>query len=276
MKRNVLFVFQEITPYLPETHMSTIGRYLPQKIQEMNNQIRVFMPRYGLVKERRNQLHEVIRLSGMNIVVNDIDHSLIIKVASIQTARMQVYFIDNEDYFQRKALFNDEQGNFFEDNDERSIFFARGVLETIKKLRWAPDLVHINGWLGSLIPIYLRKAYKEDPIFSDSKVIISIYDDEFADKFNATIKKKIKSDGFSEAELKIFDNNDYISLMKLAIKYADGVIQASEKVNEELINYAKENQKELLEYQEQENYHEIYSDFYDKVLSNGKNNPEEN
>jgi len=266
MKKNILFVFQEITPYLPETSMSTIGRYLPQKIQEMGNQIRVFMPRYGLVKERRNQLHEVIRLSGMNIVVNDIDHSLIIKVASIQSARMQVYFIDNEDYFQRKSMFRDSDGNFYDDNDERTIFFARGVLETIKKLRWTPDLVHINGWLGSLIPLFLRKAYKEDPIFHESKVVISLYDDNFNENLDPNMKKKIKGDGFSENDLKVFDSNDYVSLMKLAIKNADGVIQASPNVREELIDYVKSIKKPFLEYQDSENYEELYSNFYDEVL----------
>lgn len=266
MKRNILYVFQEITPYLPENKMSTTGRYLPQKIQEMGNQIRVFMPRYGLVKERRNQLHEVIRLSGMNIVVNDIDHSLIIKVASIQSARMQVYFIDNEDYFQRKALFKDEDENFFEDNDERTIFFARGVLETIKKLRWTPDLVHINGWLGSLIPLYLRKAYSEDPIFRETKVVISLYDDHFSEKFNSNMKKKIKIDGFNETDLKVFDNYDYISLMKLAIKNADGVIQAEQNIAPELLEYIKKTKKTFLQYQENENVEEVYSNFYDQIL----------
>jgi len=266
MKRNILYVFQEITPYLPESEMSTIGRHLPQKIQEMGNQMRVFMPRYGLVKERRNQLHEVIRLSGMNIVVNDIDHSLIIKVASIQAARMQVYFIDNEDYFQRKALFRDEEDKFFEDNDERTIFFARGVLETIKKLRWTPDLVHINGWLGSLIPLYLRKAYSEDPIFQETKVIISLYEDEFTENFDPNMKKKIKVDGFKESDLKVFNNSDYNSLLKLAIKNADGIIQAQPNINPELLDYVKKQKKPLLEYQEAENYHEIYSDFYDKIM----------
>jgi starch synthase len=267
MKKNILYVFQEITPYLPETPMSHIGRYLPQKIQEMGNQIRVFMPRYGLVKERRNQLHEVIRLSGMNIVVNDMDHSLIIKVASIQAARMQVYFIDNEDYFQRKALFRDEKDKFFEDNDERIIFFTRGVLETIKKLRWTPDIVHINGWLTSLIPLYLNKIYKEDPIFQKSRVVLSLYDDEFSDNFNGSMKKKIKMDGFKEPDLRTFEKPEYISLMKLAIKNSDGIIKASENINPVLAKYAKTMKKPILEYQGEEENHEAYNDFYDQIMS---------
>ncbi len=266
MKRNILYVFQEIMPYLPESQMSSIGRYLPQKIQELGNQIRVFMPRYGLVKERRNQLHEVIRLSGMNIVVNDMDHSLVIKVASIQQARMQVYFIDNEDYFQRKAFFKDENDKFFEDNDERVIFFARGVLETIKKLRWTPDLVHINGWLTSLIPLYLRKAYREDPIFQNSKVILSIYSDDFVEKLDSNMKKKIKMDGFVDNDLKVFEKSDYINLMKLAIKNSDGIIKASSKINPTLEKYAKNLKKPILEYQGEDEYFDAYNEFYDKIL----------
>ena len=164
-KKRVLFISSEIMPYLPESEMSHIGRYLPQGIQEKGKEIRTFMPRFGCINERRNQLHEVIRLSGMNLIINDTDHPLIIKVASIQAARMQVYFIDNEDYFQRKHVITDEKGSFFEDNDERAIFFARGVFETVKKLRWAPDLIYCQGWFTALVPIFLKKEYAEDPIF---------------------------------------------------------------------------------------------------------------
>lgn len=172
-KKRVLFISSEIMPYLPESEMSHIGRYLPQGIQEKGKEIRTFMPRFGCINERRNQLHEVIRLSGMNLIINDTDHPLIIKVASIQSARMQVYFIDNEDYFQRKHIITDEKGQFFEDNDERAIFFARGVFETVKKLRWAPDLIYCQGWFTSLVPLYLKKEYADDPIFAHSKVVFS-------------------------------------------------------------------------------------------------------
>src|SRR5664280_799781 len=177
--RKVLFISQEITPYLGETKLSKIGRFLPQGIQERGKEIRTFMPRYGCINERRNQLHEVIRLSGMNLIIDDTDHPLIIKVASIQSARMQVYFIDNEDYFQRKNIIKDSKGNEFADNDERAIFYARGVLETVIKLRWAPDLIHCSGWLTSLVPLYIKKAYNDDPLFVNSKVIYSVYHDDF-------------------------------------------------------------------------------------------------
>src|SRR5210317_702321 len=170
-KTRVLFVAQEILPYLEESPMAKIGRYLPQGIQERGKEIRTFMPRFGNINERRNQLHEVIRLSGMNLIINDTDHPLIIKVASIQAARMQVYFIDNEDFFHRKFVFRDKNGKFFADNDERAVFFVRGVLETVKKLGWPPDIIHCHGWMSSLLPVYVRKAFHENPIFSESKII---------------------------------------------------------------------------------------------------------
>ncbi|HEX7411888.1 MAG TPA: glycogen/starch synthase, partial [Bacteroidales bacterium] len=180
-KTKVLFVTQEIAPYLKETQLGTIGRYLPQGIQERGREIRTFMPKFGTINERRNQLHEVIRLSGMNLIIDDTDHPLIIKVASIQSARMQIYFIDNEDYFQRKYVYYDKNNKFFKDNDERTIFFSRGVLETVKKLGWAPDLVHCHGWITSLVPLYIKRAFRDNPLFSDTKIIISIYDDDFTE-----------------------------------------------------------------------------------------------
>ncbi len=266
MSKNILYVFQEITPYLPETTMSLMGRNLPQKIQELGNQIRVFMPRYGLVKERRHQLHEVIRLSGMNIVVDDMDHSLIIKVASIQSARMQVYFIDNEDFFHRKNLFHDDENKFFEDNDERVLFFARGVLETIKKLRWSPDVVHINGWLGSLIPLYMKKSFREDPIFHDSKIVLSLFDDEFNEELNSNFSKKVKNDGFSDKDVRNICVPNYVNILKLAIDNCDGIIQATETINPELKSYVIRSGKPFIDYQEELDAN-VYSDFYDIICS---------
>ena len=181
--KRVLFVNSEIYPYLPENEMSRIGRNLPQGIQERKKEIRSFMPRYGCINERKNQLHEVIRLSGINIIINDVDRPLVIKVASIPAARLQVYFIDNEDYFHRKCTYTDENGVFFEDNDERAVFFARGVLETVKKLRWVPDIIHCHGWISHILPLYLKKAYIDDPIFSGSKQeIINIKEDNHNEK----------------------------------------------------------------------------------------------
>src|SRR6056297_3212787 len=194
-KTKVLFISQEITPYLPETEMSKAGRYLPQGIQERGKEIRTFMPKFGSINERRNQLHEVIRLSGMNLIIDDTDRPLIIKVASIQSARMQVYFIDNEDYFHRKYTLKDQNGEFFSDNDERAIFFARGVLETVKKLRWNLDIVHCHGWFTSLVPLYLKKAYNEDPLFADSKVVFSYYNNGFDKPMDSRLQEKALLNG---------------------------------------------------------------------------------
>src|SRR3954468_6542045 len=190
-KARVLFVSQEVTPYLDETPMSIIGRKLPQGIQERGKEIRTFMPKFGVINERRNQLHEVIRLSGMNLIIDDNDHPLIIKVASIQSARMQVYFIDNEEYFQRKMIFHDAKEKFFKDNEDRMVFFCRGVLETVKKLGWAPDIIHCNGWMTSLIPLFIKSSYKEDPLFQNSKVVYSVYDQDLEEKFSDTFVKKL-------------------------------------------------------------------------------------
>ncbi len=197
------------------------------------------MPRFGVINERRNQLHEVIRLSGMNLIIDDTDHPLIIKVASIQPARMQVYFIDNEDYFHRKAIIRDKKDKFFDDNDERMIFFGMGVLETVKKLGWAPDIVHCHGWMSSLVPLYLKRAYKDNPLFTESKVIISLYEDGFEESLDDNITKKIKIDGITDKDLKLYKEPNYENLMNAAIHYADGIIQGSETINESILQAAK-------------------------------------
>lgn len=265
-KKRVLFISQEITPYLPETEMSVKSRFLPQGIQEKGREIRTFMPRYGNVNERRNQLHEVIRLSGMNLVINDADHPLIIKVASIQAARMQVYFIDNEDYFHRKEILKDKKGIEFEDNDERAIFFARGVLETVIKLRWAPDLIHCHGWLASLVPLYIKKAYHDDPLFANSKVVYSVYNENFKNSLSLNSKQHIMLDGVSENDVKLIDEPSYENMSKLAIEYADAVIQGSETISPNLAEYIQAKEKLFLNYQSEETYIDAYNDFYEKVM----------
>ena len=267
-KKRVLLVSQEIMPYLPESHMSKIGRFLPQKIQEAGKEIRVFMPRFGLVNERRNQLHEVIRLSGMNLIIDEIDHPLIIKVASIQQARMQVYFIENEDYFHRKFIFRDKTKKFFEDNDERTIFFSRGVLETVKKLGWAPDLIHTHGWFSGLLPLYAKTVYKDNPLFDDAKIVMSLYNDEFSESFDKKFAQKIKMNGVPEEALEYFKDASYVSFMKGAMDYADAFIIGEENVNEELVSYAQKSGKPVLDYQGNENYFEAFNNFYDQIIEN--------
>lgn len=266
-KARVLFVSQDITPYLDETNIGKVSRYLPQGIQEMGKEIRTFMPRYGCINERRHQLHEVIRLSGMNLIIDETDHPLIIKVASIQAARMQVYFIDNEDYFQRKQTLKDAKGNMFTDNDERSIFFCRGVLETVKKLGWAPDIIHCHGWFTSLLPVYLKRSFKDDPIYEDTKVVYSVYDDEFSTLLNKNMGKKAVCEGVEKNDFKLISNSpSYSNIIKTAIDFSDAVIKGSEKINTDVEKHIKKTGKPMLDFQSPENYIEAYHDFYDEVL----------
>jgi starch synthase len=268
--KKILFITTEIAPYLVETEMSTIARKLPQGIHERGKEIRTFMPKFGVINERRNQLHEVIRLSGMNLIINDTDHPLIIKVASIQAARMQIYFIDNEDFFQRKHLLFDEEGNEFEDNDERCIFYVRGVMETVKKLRWVPDLIHCHGWMTALAPLYIKKHYKGDPCFKNSKIVYSIYDDAFKNTFREDFSKKLKVEGITQNDIKsIKDKPDFESVSRLAIDFSDGVIQGSPTINPAVKEYAKQKENVFfLDYQEEGNYIDAFNEFYDQILAN--------
>jgi starch synthase len=267
MAKRILFVSQEITPYLPETEMSVIARSLPQGIQERGKEIRTFMPKFGCINERRNQLHEVIRLSGMNLIIDDNDHPLIIKVASIQAARMQVYFIDNEDFFHRKFTLQDKNEKFFSDNDERSIFFTRGVIETVKKLQWAPDLIHCHGWFTSLLPIYIKQYYHDDPLFRKTKMVTSIYDQEFDEPLNRRLKEKLSWDGIKDPDLETISDPTYTNFVKLAINFSDGVIFGSKEINPELKVYSGQKSIPVLEYQDESTYIDAYSGFYDKILS---------
>lgn len=265
-KAKVLFVFQEITPYLETSYMANIGRQLPQGIQERGKEIRTFMPRFGCINERRNQLHEVIRLSGMNLIIDDTDHSLIIKVASIQSARMQVYFIDNEDYFQRKYTLLDKNNKMFKDNDERTVFYCRGVMETVKKLGWVPDIIHCHGWMSSLVPFYIKTILKDNPLFSDSKVVYSVYNDEFEGSFSKDFGKKLWVNGISDEEMKSYKKTTYATLTKAAIDHSDAVIVSAEKINAEVEKYIKTINKPVLKYQEGEKYIDAFSKFYDEIL----------
>jgi starch synthase len=268
-KAKILFVSQEITPYLRDSQIGNVCRYLPQGTQEKGKEIRTFMPRFGCINERRHQLHEVIRLSGMNIIINDSDHPLIIKVASIQQARMQVYFIDSEDYFHRKFILHDKDNRFFNDNDARAVFFNRGVLETVKKLGWAPDVIHCHGWMSALIAPYVKKVYKKHPIFSESKVIISIYDDSFSEYFSELVVPNIVMDDLSASDLsQLKKDRNYVGWMKTAIDYADGIIIGSENIDKAVYEYAKKSKLPMLEYQGEDNYVDAFNKFYDKVLIN--------
>ena len=268
--KKILFVNSEMFPYLPESPIANLCRELPQAIQERKNEIRAFMPRYGCINERKNQLHEVIRLSGMNIIISDVDRPLVIKVASISAARIQVYFIDNEDYFRRKHIYTDEKGVFFQDNAERAIFFARGVLETVKKLRWAPDVIHCSGWISHVLPLYLKKAYKEDPIFTNAKVVLSLFEDTPAERFAPGLDKAILYGAIKPKDVTLSETPDGIELAKLAAQYSDGIILGSPNVAPELVKHCGTLGVPVLEYDSESyangTYADKYNAFYDEIL----------
>ncbi len=267
MASKILYVCQEITPYLPETEDSRLCRALTQAMQERGNEIRTFMPRYGCINERRHQLHEVIRLSGMNLIIDDNDHQLIIKVASIPAARVQIYFIDNDDYFSRKSALAEADGSYFADNDERAIFYARGVLETVKKLRWTPTVVHCHGWFTSVVPVYLKRIFADDPIFRDVKIVVSLYDDAFEGELAAGFAAKIAGEGVKDKNLAILGTPSYENLYRFVMEYADGVVVASADVNPNVLEIARASGKPLLEYQapEAEDFFDNYNRFYDSI-----------
>lgn len=265
--KKVLFITQEIKPYVPESELSLIGQTLPQAIQDKGYEIRTFMPKWGIINERRNQLHEVIRLSGMNIIIDDTDHPLIIKVASIQAARRQVYFIDNDDYFQHRQMTCDEDGHEYEDNGERAIFYARGVLETVKKLRWCPDVVHCHGWMTAVVPMLIKKAYYDEPSFRDSKVVFSAYGNGFENDLPSNFKEQLLFRDINSEMTNLIDEPiNHTELCKLALRYSDGLIQNSETIDPAIVDYARSLNLPMVGYQPAETYADACDELYNKVL----------
>lgn len=261
----ILYVASEINPFLQTSEVADFVRKLPQAMQEKGMEIRILVPRFGLINERKNRLHEVVRLSGINITVGDEEKPLVIKVASIPNAKLQVYFIDNEDYFQRKSVFHDKENNFFPDNDERAVFFCKGVLETVKKLGWAPDIVHCNDWMTGLIPMYLKTHYKNDPVFDKAKTVFSVYDNKFDHKFGKDLLEKVKMMDVDDNMLNNL-SGDYEGFIKIAIEYADVVINSgsdSSKALEALCQEIDKSKKvDTIEPSEEalESYYEIYNE----------------
>jgi len=263
-KTKILFVTHEMSPFLELSKISEITRQLPQAMQEKGYEIRILMPRFGNINERRNRLHEVIRLSGMNIVVDNNDNPLIIKVASIPAARMQVYFLDNEEYFQRKHVFCDECGKFFDDNNERTVFFCKGALETVKKLGWAPDVVHCHGWMSTLIPAYLKTAYKDDPTFKDAKVIYSLYNEDFNHSLGDNFSEMALTGNMTSDDVAAYGAGDYLGLYQGALAYSDAVVVTGNDIDERLLNIVKNSNIqsfEVADSQEFENYCNLYEQF---------------
>ena len=266
-KNKILYVTQEIDPFLVNTEISNLVRTLAQGVHESDKEIRIFMPRFGVINERRHQLHEVIRLSGMNLIVNDYDHPLIIKVASIPQIRIQVYFIDNEEYFKRKFLFNDENGNLFEDNDERAMFFCRGVLETVKKLGWIPDIVHCHGWMSSLMPLYLKTVYENDPHFSNAKSIYSLYKEKTNIKFNKDFIKKLTFDDIPTEDFITKEEININKLHEIGAKWSDAISLCTEDLSPAIKELIISSEKPILDFHDEEQTIKEHQDFYEKVLS---------
>jgi starch synthase len=267
-KLRILYVASEINPFLQTSEVADFVRKLPQAMQERGMEIRILVPRFGLINERKNRLHEVVRLSGINISVGDEEKPLVIKVASIPNAKLQVYFIDNEDYFHRKSVFYDKQNNFYEDNDERAIFFCKGVLETVKKLGWAPDIVHCNDWMTSLIPMYIKTTYKNDPIFQNTKSVFTIYNNSFDYKFNGDLINKVKMLDIEDSMLSNLESGDFEGFIKIGIEYSDAVIKSGEdlSVQDKKLFEGIPGNKKIDTIDKEDDYLESYYNLYNELV----------
>lgn len=267
-KKKILFVSSEMSPFLAESSVSDIARHLPQAIQEKDNEIRILVPRFGIINERRNRLHEVVRLSGINITIDDNDNPLTIKVASIPNTKMQVYFLDNEDYFHRKFVYTDAKNNFFTDNDERTIFFCKGVLETVKKLGWAPDIIHCQGWMTSLIPLYMKTMYKDEPVFKNAKVVYSVFENQFEDNLGKDFTRKASLNNIDTKELACFEDANISSLHIGGATHADAVVTIDDIMDPNVATQIKKlANKPVLNHAAEKLEADDYMEFYDTLLS---------
>ena len=277
-KRRILYVNQEISPFSPETEISKFAHDMPEFIQvykdkdsRESKEIRTFMPRYNYVHEIKNQLHEVIRLSGMILTINTLDHQLIIKVGAMPRSKTQVYFVDNDEYFDGRQPMWDDQNVFHLDNDERMMFFNRGSMEAVRKLAWKPNIIHTNGWFASMVPFYLRRFNKEDTFFNGTKVVVSLFDDNFKDQLSDLMDKKLRHEGATAKDRLLYGGRDYISVMKTAITYAHGIVIASPNVDKELVDYAKANKKNVLDFNSNtEEFFMQINKFYDSLIGNSR------
>lgn len=272
-KTRILYVSSEISPFLNTSEIADYVRALPDAMQKKGIEIRVLVPRFGVINERKNRLHEVVRLSGINIPITDDEKPLIIKVASIPSAKMQVYFIDNEDFFHRKAIFkNKKTEEYFEDNDERAIFFCKGVIETVKKLGWAPDIIHCSGWMSGLLPIYVKEAHKNSPLFQDSKVIYTVFKTDFDQKFEEGLAKKAIVRGTDIAMYAELETGNVDGFIKMGIDYADIVVKGNENVDEQFGDMLKtlKDTKRLLTIPKNDEYVEKYHELYQEMLEEAK------
>lgn len=265
-KKKILFISSEMTPFLQVTTVGELARRLPQAIQEKDNEIRVLMPRFGCINERRNRLHEVVRLSGINITIDDNDNPLTIKVASLPEAKMQVYFLDNEDYFHRKFVYANEKNEFFADNDERTIFFCKGALETVKKLGWQPDIIHCQGWMTSLIPLYIKTIYKDEPVFRNAKVVYSVFEDQFEENLGKDFARKASLNEIDNKQVSSLSKSDSTALYITGITHADAVVKASTEISDEVTKFMKKQKGKLIFEHVEEEYGEAYNQLYEDLL----------
>jgi starch synthase len=266
-KKRVLYISSEMTPFLKVSNVGELARVLPQATQEKDNEIRVLMPRFGCINERRNRLHEVVRLSGINITIDDNDNPLTIKVASLPEAKMQVYFLDNEDYFHRKHVYTDENNTFFGDNDERTIFFCKGALETVKKLGWQPDIIHCQGWMTSLIPLYLKTLYKDEPVFRLAKVVYSVFENQFDEKLGKEFARKASLNAIDNKQVSSLANAGCSDLYMSGIEHADAVVKASQEIDPEITKFLKKlKSKPVIEHPSSAEDVDIYINLYDTLL----------
>ena len=272
-KGRILYVNQGVAPFSDETDATLMNRHLSQFTQELGREIRVFMPRFCDINERKHQLHEVIRLSGMNLIVNNCDHQLIIKVGSLPSARLQVYFIDNEEYFTKGGPALDERGMLQPGSDERLLFFERGTLEAVRKLAWQPHLIHFSGWFSCMVPFYLRRINKENAFFTGTRTVLSLTEESYKGKLPEEMEKKMRADGATAKDLRLYQDLDYITLMKAVITYANGIVISSPNVNPELVQFAKENKRHVLDYcPDQKEFYTKINKLYETLCGSALNN----
>ena len=265
-KKRLLIVTQELNPYTEDTIISELAGKLPLYLNDKGFEIRILMPRFGSINERRHRLHEVVRLSGMNIIVDDDDYPLIIKVASLPGARLQVYFLDNDEFFKRKSLFNDEDGSVFEDNTDRMVFFCKGVIETVRKFGWPPDIIHCHGWMTSLVPAFIRQGYKSDPVFSNTSVLYTAYPHEMDNYLSGSFRSKALISNIDKEDLDAYYSGDKLMLDKGAINFADALVQGSAELSADVLSAMSESGKPTLEYTE-EDYMAKHAEFYKTLLA---------
>jgi starch synthase len=268
-KKRILFIANEMSPYLELTEFSEIANKLAIKANDSGYEVRCIMPRFGVINERRHRLHEVVRLSGINVSVDNDDYPLQIKVASLPNARLQVYFLDNEDMFKRKFVFSDDLDNWYEDNWLRAIFFCKGTLETVKKFGWPPDIIHCSGWMTSLIPLYLKTAYKKEPVFSNSKVLYTIGQNSFTEPMGPEfLKKAMIHANMKEKDLEPFKENNNTGMFRGGASYADAISFGDPTVDAKLLEeFSKVKGKKVLPYRDDADltdYLQLYSDLANK------------